>query len=102
MNYRFHPAAATEHLELIAFYEARQAGLGARYREHFLKTIRNVCERPARYPIERQPDIRRVRLRVFPLTIIYRERDAMIQVLAVAHYRRRSGYWFGRATRSSS
>lgn len=101
MNYSFHPAAAAEHLEQITFYESRQAGLGARYREHFLKIILDVCEQPAQYPIECQPDIRRVRLRLFPLTIIYRQRNATIQVLAVAHYRRRPGYWLGRTSRFS-
>lgn len=39
MNYRFHPAAEAEHLEQITFYESRQRGLGARYREHFLHDI---------------------------------------------------------------
>ena len=96
MNYRFHPTAEAAHLEQIAFYESRQRGLGARYREHFLKTIKRVCETPARYPIEHQPDIRRVRLRPFPLTLIYRERNAMVQVLAIAHYRRQPRYWLGR------
>lgn len=97
MIYRFHPAAEAEHLEQIAFYESRQPGLGARYREHFMQTMHRVCETPARYAIEHPPDIRRARLRPFPLTVIYRERAAVVQVLAVAHYRRRPGYWIARA-----
>jgi hypothetical protein len=56
MNYGFHPAAEAEHLEQIAFYESRQQGLGARYRDHFLKTIENVCATATRYPIEHPPD----------------------------------------------
>ncbi|MGH8227253.1 MAG: type II toxin-antitoxin system RelE/ParE family toxin [Steroidobacteraceae bacterium] len=96
MSYRFHPAAEAEHLEQIAFYESQRTGLGARYREHFLQLMQRVCEHPTQYPIEHQPDIRRVRLRPFPLTVIYRERNAVIQVLAVAHYRRRPGYWLAR------
>lgn len=96
MNYGFHPAAEAEHLEQIAFYESRQRGLGARYRDHFLKTVKNVCEGSTAYPIEHAPDIRRARLQPFPLTIIFREREAKIELLAVAHYRRRPGYWFGR------
>lgn len=96
MNYCFHPAAEAEYLEQIAFYRSRQQSLGSRYREHFLKTIGQVCETPAQYAIEHPPDIRRVRLRAFPLTVIYRERDAMVQVLAIAHNRRRPGYWLGR------
>jgi hypothetical protein len=97
MNYRFHPAAEAEHLEQIAFYQSRRQDLGSRYRERFLQTIQKVCETPEQYPIEHPPDVRRVSLGIFPLTIIYRERNAMIQVLAVAHYRRRPGYWLGRA-----
>jgi hypothetical protein len=62
MNYGFHPAAEAEYLEQIAFYEACQRGLGARYRDYFLRTIRKVCEAPTQYPIEQLPDIRRVRL----------------------------------------
>lgn len=96
MSYRFHPAAEAEHLEQIAFYESRRKGLGGRYRDHFLKMIQGVCERPAQYPIEHAPNIRQARLRPFPLTLIYRERDEAIQILALAHYRRRPGYWLGR------
>lgn len=96
MIYRFHPAAEAEHLGQIAFYESRRRGLGARYRDHFLNTIQRVCEQPAQHPIEHPPDIRRVRLRPFPLTLIYRERGGAVQILALAHYRRRPGYWLGR------
>lgn len=71
MSYSFHPAAEAEHLEQIAFYESRRKGLGGRYRDHFLKMVQGVCERPAQYPIEHPPDIRRVRLRPFPLTLIF-------------------------------
>jgi toxin ParE1/3/4 len=69
--YRFHPAAEAEHLEQIAFYEGRQIGLGARYRERFLQVIGWVCAGPVRYPIVRRPDIRRVRLLTFPLAITF-------------------------------
>ena len=69
MNYRFHPAAEAEHLEKIAFYQSRQQHLGSRYRDHFLKAIQQIVESPTRYTIEQPPDIRRLRLRAFPLTL---------------------------------
>ena len=96
MNYRFHPAAEAEHLEQIAFYQSRQQDLGSRYRDHFLKAIQQIIESPTRYAIEQPPDIRRLRLRAFPLTLIYRPHEDMIQVLAVAHHRRRPSYWLAR------
>jgi toxin ParE1/3/4 len=96
MKYRFHPAAEAEHLEQVAFYESCQQGLGSRYRTHFLRTIQRICDTPSQYPVEHPPDIRRARLRLFPLTVIYRERNGTIQVIAIAHYRRRPGYWSAR------
>jgi toxin ParE1/3/4 len=98
MNYRFHPAAEAEHLEQIAYYESREQDLGSRYRTHFLKALQNICDAPARHPIERAPNIRRRLLHAFPLTVIYREHKGEIQVLAVAHYRRRPGYWLRRVS----
>jgi toxin ParE1/3/4 len=101
MNYRFHPVAEAEHLEQIVFYESRQQGLGSRYRTHFLRTIERICEAPAQYAVEQPRDIRRSRLRLFPPTVLYREQNGVIQILAVAHYRRRPGYWSVRARTSS-
>jgi hypothetical protein len=38
MTYQFHPAAANEYLESIAFYESRLAGLGADFIAEFEST----------------------------------------------------------------
>ena len=32
----------------------------------------------------------------FPFNVLYREAGNTVQVLAVAHHRRRPGYWLGR------
>jgi hypothetical protein len=61
MSYQFHPDAETEHLETIAYYEAQQPGLGASYLADFELTLERVSEAPSRYPIERRPDIRRIK-----------------------------------------
>jgi hypothetical protein len=55
-----------------------------------------VCEAPHRYPIEWKPDIRRIRMPKFPFTVLYREVQSTIQILAVAHNHRRPQYWLGR------
>ena len=39
MTYRFHPAAEAEHLETVAWYETRKAGLGAQYLAEFERTL---------------------------------------------------------------
>ena len=96
MTYRFHPAAEAEHLETIAWYESQGAGLGARYLAEFELVLAQVCGHPHRYPIDRRPDIRRVRMRRFPFTILYREAEGQVEILAVAHHRRRPAYWLVR------
>ena len=85
MSYFFHPNAEKEHLESVAFYETKQAGLGSSYLLEFESVMSVVCENPHRYPIEEQPEIRRVRLKRFPHNILFRETGNTVQVLAVAH-----------------
>ena len=55
MSYVFHPNAEKEHLQSIAFYETKQAGLGAYYLLEFESVMAVVCSHPHRYPVEAQP-----------------------------------------------
>ncbi len=96
MNYYFHPAAEAEHLETIAYYESKRPGLGASYLAGFENMMTDICNSPHRYPIDQKPDIRRRRLNKFPFTVLYREISGSVQILAVAHHRRRPTYWLGR------
>ena len=96
MSYQFHPEAEAEHLETVAYYETQRPGLGASYLAAFELALERVCESPSRYPIEWQPDIRRFRLQDFPFTVLFRESRGTVQVLAVAHHRRRPAYWLSR------
>lgn len=96
MSYQFHPAAANEYLESIAFYESRLAGLGADYIAEFESTLLRVCNAPLNYPLDCSPDIRKAGLQRFPFNVLYRVAGETVQVLAVAHHRRRPGYWLGR------
>ena len=96
MTYGFHPEAEAEPLETTAWYESRSAGLGTRYLAEFERVLSHVYEHPHRYRLERLPDIRRVHMRGFPFTILYREVDRQVEVLAVMHHRRRPTYWMVR------
>lgn len=96
MSFGFHPAAEAEHLESVAYFESKRAGLGASYLAEFERIMSIASEAPHRYPVEKQPDIRRIRMERFPFTVLFRESSGSIQVLAVAHNRRRPQYWLGR------
>lgn len=96
MTYTFHPAAEAEFLESIGYYEASSPGLGAAFIDEFDVYIKLICSNPAQWQVECSPDIRRALLQRFPFSVIYRERGDRVQVLAVAHHRRRPQYWVER------
>jgi len=96
VNHAFHPDAEAEYLEAIAYYETRKPGLGAVFIaevEHFLA---RVCDAPYRYPVQRQPDVRVIRLHRFPFKMLFREHNGTVEILAIAHDHRRPAYWLGR------
>ena len=97
MTFWFHPEAEAEHLETVVYYETRRAGLGALYLAAFEQVLDSVRDNAHRYRIVHEPDIRRVPLARFPLSIIYREAGERIEILAVAHHKRRPAYWIARS-----
>lgn len=96
MNYAFHPEAATEYTRETAYYKSLDAELGMRFHKTIKTTIAKICDFPNLYRIECQPNIRRVKIQDFPYTLFFREVDGNIQVLAIAHQRRRPLYWLNR------
>lgn len=98
MKVWFHPAADVEqldveHLDHVAYYESRQIGLGAGYLAEFEKVLAAVAAGPHRFARVGATQLRLGHLRRFPITVIFRESGGELQVLAVAHKRRRPGYW---------
>ena len=81
----------------VVYYETRRAGLGALYLAAFEQALDSVRDNAHRYRIVHDPDIRRVPLARFPLSIIYREAGEKIEILAVAHHKRRPAYWIARS-----
>jgi hypothetical protein len=96
VNYIFHAATRIEHLDHVAFYESRLPGLGCEYLAEFEAAAQLIVEGPERFRIEAQPDIRRYHLRRFPVTVYYRVVKGSVQILALAHKRKRPSYWVAR------
>lgn len=96
MTYEFHPDAEAEFLESVGFYESKVKGLGQAFIDEFESTINLVCGAPQQHIIECEPDIRRAPLQRFPFTVIYREKFSSVQILAIAHDRRRPQFWLSR------
>jgi plasmid stabilization system protein ParE len=91
----FHPAAAEELIETSTFYDNEVPGLGERFVAEVERAVRLVVERPN---IGREIDKgrRRIVLARFPYSLIYSTESNEVWILAVAHQRRRPGYWHGR------
>lgn len=96
MNYVFHPAAEAELLEYVSYYESRVPGLGDALIDEFEALINLLYEQPRARPIALNPDIRMAALQRFPLSIVYRMRESTLEIVAMAHDRRRPHYWVER------
>jgi plasmid stabilization system protein ParE len=97
---RFDPDAAAEYAAAALWYAERDVEVAARFRAHVLATIASVCESPARSPslrgVPKRLGVRRRLVPRFPYAVVYMELEQEILILAVAHLRRRPGYWRGR------
>lgn len=97
MRYEFHPEARIEYFEAIAHYEARQAGLGARFTIEIEIAIRHVIESPDRWR-KLDGDVRRCLTHIFPYGVLYSVETDYILILAVMHHSRKPGYWHERVS----
>jgi hypothetical protein len=80
----------------VAHYEEIQAGWGRRHHSEFQNTLELVRASPDRSRIVLAPDIRCVMFKFFHIDLGCREVDGFVQVLAIAHHRRQTGYGVAR------
>jgi plasmid stabilization system protein ParE len=91
----FHPLAADEAQAAERWYRERNEIASARFQRELDRAIDRISERPeAGSPY--LSSTRRVLLRRFPFFVVYRVRGDSVQIVAVAHARRRPGYWRAR------
>lgn len=89
---QFDPDAKKEFLEAVQYYESCQLGLGRRFRNVIEASIQRICETPLTYRVLKSP-FRRFLLSSFPYMIIYTIEPDHIRIIAVAHAKRKPGYW---------
>ena len=90
-----HPAAEAEARAARAWYADRSPAAGRSFLAELEQAVTSVLESPERWP-EDDLGLRRFLLRRYPFAVIYRVRGEVVQVVAVAHGRRRAGYWRSR------
>lgn len=88
----FHPEAIAEARAAYRWYSERDVAVADAFIAELDRAIRQVQSAPERWP-EYTHGTRRYLFRRFPYSVVYRVAKTAIQVLAVAHGRRRPGYW---------
>lgn len=73
----------------------RQPGTVAGFRQRLRDAIETLREYPS-IGTSTESGARRLPLTPYPYVIVYRYRDEVVTVIAVAHAKQRPGYWRGR------
>ena len=97
---RLEPEAKQELTAAATRYEQRREGLGRELISEVDAVLAAIARNPARfilYPrVDESLGVRRALLRRFPYGVVFIDLDAAIRVVAIAHERRRPGYWLVR------
>jgi toxin ParE1/3/4 len=97
MKVRLHPKAIQELREAFSRY----ASISKELAERFLREVEHGREQILSFPATWPPASFRTRkyiLKKFPYQLVYREKQDQIDIVAVAHHKRRTGYWRKRLT----
>ena len=79
-------------LEAALYYQSKAAGLGVDFLSEVERAVKSIAESPNTWPIL-EGELRRRLVRRFPFGILYKVESEEIVVIAVAHLRRKPGYW---------
>ena len=86
--------ASDEFAAGVRWYEERRHGLGAEFFEAVADVVTFIEANPEiGTPVGDDPLTRRVLVHRFPYQVVYRLTASEILIVAVAHLKRRPGYW---------
>lgn len=91
-THRFHPDAVSEAERARDWYAERSLRAALAFLAELDRAIASVVEGPERWP-EYLHGTRRYVFPRFPFALVYRVVDSIVEIVAIAHGRRRPGYW---------
>jgi plasmid stabilization system protein ParE len=92
---RIQSQAQEEIYEAFDWYFKRSPEAADAFLAEIGVSLEQIASRPQLYPVCTK-NTRKCVLAKFPYSVIFREKDDVILVFAVAHAKRRPGYWRGR------
>ncbi len=91
----FLPEAEQEMIEAALYYQSLSSGLGDDYLDEVERAVRSITSSPQTWPIL-EGNLRRRLIKRFPFAVLYRIEQDKILMVAVAHLRKKPGYWKNR------
>jgi toxin ParE1/3/4 len=98
MEWVFHSEAEAEFIESAAHFEREVPGLGRRFGRAVKEALEIIVKHPE-IGSRLNGELRSFVVAGFPYSIIYAPYQGSLFVLAVAHGRRKPGYWGSRSFR---
>ena len=92
---RLDPAAEQEARAAFVWYLERNAAVADAFEAEFTHAISAVASDPERWP-RLTAKTRRYVFPRYPFSLIYTASGNVVDILAVAHHRRKPGYWRSR------
>jgi plasmid stabilization system protein ParE len=90
--FRFHPEAREDFRNAIRWYRVRSAVASVEFRITVSDAIREIFQAPDRWP-KHLHGTRRFVLDRFPFSVVYLDDSDLVTIVAVAHSKRKPGYW---------
>jgi plasmid stabilization system protein ParE len=91
----FHEEAYAEMNEAALYYEERAPGLGFTFLAEVEDAVGQVVTNPEAYQLVGS-EVRHKPIRRFPYRLLYVVQTDCIQIIAIAHQKRRPRYWYTR------
>lgn len=93
----FHPEAQAEFAADVDWYDDREFGVGGRFVEAVRAALDAAIDDPTAWVAwpgwDREPVLRSKGVTGFPYRVVYFVKGDLLTIVAVAHAKRRPGYW---------
>ena len=92
---RLRSEAELEIEEAFEYYLRESPRIADRFLKQISASFKKIQKNPLLYPPYTKNTRRRI-LGSFPFSVIYQEKEEVILIVAIAHAKRREGYWIKR------